>query len=84
MSSSIDITSSRLPEADPAGEREPIPYELTGKWLAWSPDRLKILGHGDTIDEAREMAVGGGDLVISRVPRADLLRPLKVATSAVD
>jgi hypothetical protein len=37
-------------------KRQPVPIELGGKWLAWSEDGLRIVAHGDTLDECEEGA----------------------------
>jgi hypothetical protein len=65
----------RHPEA-PIQRPETIPADLAGRWVAWSPDGLKILGHGATIAEARSSAGNLANLVISRVPSLDVLRPV--------
>jgi hypothetical protein len=52
-----------------------VPAELAGRWIAWSPDRLRILGHGATISEAKASAGNLLGLVVSWIPPLDELRP---------
>jgi hypothetical protein len=53
--------------------REPVPIELGGKWVAWSADGLRIVGHGDTLDECEFAAAQAGeqDPSFERTPPAD-------------
>jgi hypothetical protein len=67
-----------VPKEPHRARRQPVPLELAGKWLAWSADRLKILGHGEGPEEAIAMAGGGDDLVISYEPPASQLRSRRV------
>jgi len=43
--------------------------------MAWSPDGLRILGSGLTIDEARANAGGSGRMIFQKIPHASQLRP---------
>jgi hypothetical protein len=61
--------------AKPVARPERVPLELTGKWVAWSSDGLKILGHGESISEARASAGGAPGLMISWIPPIEELRP---------
>lgn len=38
----------------------PVPREYCGKWVAWTPNGLYILGAGDTPEEARRNADANG------------------------
>jgi hypothetical protein len=42
-------------------QREPVPVDLGGKWIAWSADGLRIVGHGDTLDECERAAAAAGE-----------------------
>jgi hypothetical protein len=54
-------------------KRQPVPIELGGKWIAWSADGLRIVAHGDTLDECEQAAHNAGEHQPSfeRTPRAD-------------
>lgn len=39
---------------------ETVPPEYTGKWVAWTPDGLKIVAAGDSAREALAAAEGRG------------------------
>jgi hypothetical protein len=82
--------SKETPRARPKGARrlrrrsgalapirrpQTVPAELAGRWIAWSPDRLRILGHGATISEAKASAGNLLGLVVSWIPPLDELRP---------
>jgi hypothetical protein len=47
--------------------------KIGGKWIAWSEDGLRIVAHGDTLDECEEGAKKAGekDASFERTPRAD-------------
>jgi hypothetical protein len=51
--------------------RQPVPIELGGKWIAWSADGLRIVAHGDTLDECERAAENAGEKAPSfeRTPR---------------
>ena len=54
---------SRLPAP------QPVPEQLAGKWVAWTPNGLFILGSGDTPAEAWTAAMAhGGDAAAGWVP----------------
>lgn len=55
-------------------QRQPVPVELGGKWLAWSADGLRIVAHGDTLDECELAAEKAGekDPSFERTPRANV------------
>ena len=40
---------------------ESVPLELAGKWIAWSGDGLRIIGSGDTLDDAEKAASQAGE-----------------------
>jgi hypothetical protein len=54
-------------------KRQPVPIELGGKWIAWSEDGLRIVAHGNTLDECERAAQDAGEHEPSfeRTPRAD-------------
>jgi hypothetical protein len=54
-------------------KRQPVPAELGGKWIAWSADGLRIVAHGDTLDECELAAERAGekDPSFERTPRSD-------------
>jgi hypothetical protein len=54
-------------------KRQAVPIELGGKWIAWSADGLRIVAHGDTLDECEMAAEKAGeqDPSFERAPRAD-------------
>lgn len=54
-----------------------VPREYTGKWLAWTPDGLRILAAADTAVEARAEAIrlGQPDAIFEWIPPAEELRP---------
>ena len=58
------------------GPRTPqkVPAALAGRFVAWSPDGLQILGSGLTIDEARANAGGSARLIFQKVPPPGALR----------
>lgn len=53
-------------------QRQPVPIELGGKWIAWSADGLRIVAHGDTLDECELAAdiAGEKDPSFERTPQA--------------
>lgn len=55
-------------------EPEAVPLELGGKWLAWSADGLRIVAHGDTLDECRAAATTAGEIdpCFEKSPPADV------------
>lgn len=57
---------------------ETVPFELTGKWVAWTADGLRIVAHGETATAARDAALLAGvrDPVCEWIPRAEELRSL--------
>jgi hypothetical protein len=52
-------------------EPEIIPLEYAEKWLAWSPDGLRILAVADSLDEVEAEAkrLGHEDVIFGWVPR---------------
>jgi len=64
----------------PLPRPETVPSELTGRFVAWTPDGLQILASGDTPIEARERAGGRLDLVIEWIPPLNQLRSVPQAT----
>ena len=77
----------RANDRAPLMRPETIPAELTGKFLAWSADGLKILGSGGTSREALAAAGDGPDLILEWVPpmaglRVNLAPPRGVEPSA--
>jgi hypothetical protein len=42
-------------------QRQPVPSELGGKWIAWSADGLRIIAHADTLDECEAAAAATSD-----------------------
>ena len=46
-----------------------MPAKLAGKWVAWTPNGLSIVGSGDTPEKARKAAMANGpDPVIEWTP----------------
>ena len=56
----------------PRPHREPVPVELGGKWIAWSADGLRIVAHGETLDDCERAAelAGERDPSFERTPPA--------------
>jgi hypothetical protein len=54
-------------------QRQPVPVELGGKWIAWSANGLRIVAHGETLDECEQAAERAGekDPSFERTPRSD-------------
>jgi hypothetical protein len=53
---------SRADQLDsPIQEPEILPLSLAGKWVAWSSDGMRIVGSGDTIEEAERLAAESGE-----------------------
>lgn len=70
---------SRKPDA--------VPASMAGRYVVWSEDGLRIIGHGKTIAEAREMAGTSSNArrVIQKIPSVRRLLPANgVGHSAVD
>ena len=65
-----------MPETRPsrrhAGSRRPqtIPLEFAGRWIAWSPDGMKIVASGGSFEEAEQAAAAAGfaEVAVERVP----------------
>lgn len=64
-------------EARPSSARRPIvaepavvPLSCVGRWIAWSADGTRILGVGETMDEAERLAAVAGE------PEPILERPM--------
>lgn len=55
-------------------EPQTIPLELGGKWIAWSSDCLRIIAHGDSLDECKDAAKKAGeqDPCFQKTPPADV------------
>jgi hypothetical protein len=70
------VRGGRLASQPLVRRRQTVPMELTGKWIAWSADFMRILGHGETIQEARASAGNLPGLVIAFIPPAEQLRPV--------
>ena len=49
---------------------EAIPAELAGNYAVWSPDGLRIVGSGSTIEEALAIAALEDGRLVQRVPAA--------------
>jgi len=66
-----------LPRPGKAPKPAAVPASMAGQYVIWSPDGLRISGHGKTIAEARDMAGGGrGDgRVIRKIPAVRRFRP---------
>jgi hypothetical protein len=49
-----------------------VPAELAGKWVAMTRDRSRILGSGETFDEAKSVAGAAGEssVLLARVGEA--------------
>lgn len=58
-------------------QRNPVPLEYCGKWIAWSHDRTKIVASGRTYGETRKAAEAVGE------PRAYLTKAPEAATRFV-
>ncbi|MDR3632957.1 MAG: hypothetical protein P4L84_03920 [Isosphaeraceae bacterium] len=65
---------------DRSERRQTVPLELAGKWVAWSPDGLRILLSGDTFREVCEEAerLGYKDVVYEGIPKYFRNRGIKV------
>jgi hypothetical protein len=55
-------------------EPQAVPLELGGKWVAWSADRLRIIAHGESLEECQEAArqAGETDPCFEKTPRPDV------------
>jgi hypothetical protein len=53
-----------------------VPRELSGKWVAWDRGQTRIIGSGDTFEEAKEAAVAAGEsaILMARIPARHRLR----------
>jgi hypothetical protein len=51
-----------------------VPREFAGRWIAWNSDRTKIVSSGQTLEEARQLAVSSGEFnpILAKAPRADI------------
>lgn len=56
-----------------------VPSSLAGKYVAWSPDGLRILGHGSTLAEARISAGDRAGLLMQNIPLPQHIRGMKDA-----
>jgi hypothetical protein len=54
-------------------QRQPVPIELGGRWIAWTADGLRIVAHADTLDGCELAAEHAGEKEPSfeRTPRPD-------------
>jgi Family of unknown function (DUF5678) len=59
------MSESELPQV--------VPVEYAGKWVAWSGDTLRIVGVGDTPEQAKAAAERDGttEIVYEWIPLAD-------------
>jgi hypothetical protein len=60
----------KLSDYDPAtGHPPPAPVEYAGQWVAWSPDRTRIVGHGLGLADAHDAAIAAGhpDAILQHV-----------------
>jgi len=66
-----------LPRHSENQKPEAVPASMAGRYVVWSADGLRMIGHGRTIAEAREMAGSPGDarLVIQKIPAVRRFRP---------
>jgi hypothetical protein len=72
----MDFSRNRM-EGRAARRSQPaVPRELSGKWVAWDRDQTRIIGSGDTFEEAKEAAVAAGEsaILMARVPARHRLR----------
>lgn len=55
-------------------QRQVVPAELGGRWIAWSADGLRIVADGTTLDECELAAAKAGeqDPSFEKVPRSDV------------
>ena len=67
------INGSRLSRPSPEWQ-ETVPTEMAGRYVAWSADGLRILGHGATIEEAQASVRTSAQVLIQWIPAADQLR----------
>jgi hypothetical protein len=53
----------------------PVPFEYSGKWIAWSADHMRIVAHDDSFPELwkRVREAGVEDPIFEKVPRLDCL-----------
>ncbi len=76
------LSRGRAAEGSPAKPPRPVPRpqtvpsECTGRWVAWSPDGLRIVAAGDGPGQARAaaLAVGVPDSLLEWIPPRDELR----------
>ncbi len=78
------IGSTRLPDETVGPIKvlhrpQAVPSSLAGKYVAWSPDGLRILGYGSTLADARIDAGGRPGLLIQRIPSSQRVRAAKNA-----
>ncbi len=59
-----------------AGRPQTVPREYAGKWVAWSPDGLQIVGSGASFATCERAALVAGfaadQIAIERVPQGRL------------
>ena len=66
----------RIIKKPPVRRRQAVPMEYAGKWITWSADHMRILGHGETIQEAKDSAGNLPGLILMFVPPPGRLRPI--------
>ncbi len=69
---STETRPNRLAQ-DFALENELIPRDWAGKWVAWSADGLRIVGVGETLEEAERKGIESGEPgpILERAPGLD-------------
>jgi hypothetical protein len=53
-----------------APKRQAVPFQLGGKWIAWSSDGTRIVASGDTLDECER--AGEKDPSFEKTPRPEV------------
>ena len=57
----------------PQPERPTVPAEYSGKWVLWSRDGMRIVGVGETVEQAERTArqAGESEFIYEWIPPAD-------------
>ena len=65
---------SATPKSQRGRTRRPdvVRREYAGKWIAWSPDGLRIVAHGDSFEQCEQAAAAAGfpAVAIEQVPES--------------
>ena len=68
----------RLPGRKPLARPQMVPLAYTGKWIAWTPDGLRIVAAGDSPGEALDAAAAAGvpEAMCAWIPPKEELRSI--------